>query len=113
MYDTGSSPFNLITGRTFFQELTGSETNSDTFHIKARHTNKKSGLQMECQNIQKDLELGAFNLEGRQVCTDLRDRISFRGSKIGLKGILGNATFIGNAIVQIDFHKPSFKILKP
>ncbi len=113
MYDTGSSPFDLITGRSFFDVLTNSDQNIDTCSIKAQHTNKEEGVRMECSAISQDIRLGPIDLEGRRVCTDVADHIGFQGTGLGIKGVLGNAPFIGKAIVQIDLQKPDFKIFKP
>lgn len=112
-YDTGSSPFNLITGGEQFGQLTNPRTPGDTLAIQPRHTGRGRQITFECKPIQKALDLGPFTLEGRNACTDVGGRINFKGSRLGIKGVLGNKPFIGNALVHMNFQEPTFQILLP
>lgn len=112
-FDTGSSPFNLITGQEQFEHLTQGNSATDTIAIKPQHNSGDRHIRLACQKIQKPLGMGPFSMKGRPVCTDLGNRINFQSSLIGLKGVLGNQPFIGNALVHINFQKPTFQILLP
>jgi hypothetical protein len=114
IYDSGSSPFGLITDRDYWQTLTQKTLDNPSVRnltLPASHTNQKQGLRLACDTISQQLKVGSQPV--KSACTRTTGSFNIRALAPDARAVMGNQPFIGRAILHLDLQNVACQIFKP
>lgn len=114
IYDSGSSPFGLITDRDYWQTLTQKTLDNPSVRnltLSPSHTNQEQGLRLACDTISQQLKVGSLPV--KTACTRTTGAFNIRAIAPDARAVMGNQPFIDRAILHLDFQNVTCQILEP